>query len=79
MITDNICRKYEGYIKQEGERGIVARCLQAVIRNPSKHNFKGMVHVNMIHDTNLKLSGYQGSHDIFGKNLIDIRRKTVRK
>ena len=70
MMVDTICRKYEGYTKQVVERAIAARRLQAMIRSPSQSDFEGMVRANMIHDINLKLSHYQHSHDIFGKNLI---------
>ena len=68
MMVDMICRKYEGYTKQEVERAIAARYLQAMIRNPIQSDFEEMVCVN-----NSKLSDYQCSHDIFGKNLIDVR------
>ena len=78
MFVDTICRKY-GYTKQEVERAIAARHLQVMIRSPSQSDFEGMVCVNMMYDTNLKLSDCQCSHDIFGKNLIDVRKKTVRK
>ena len=79
MVVDTICKKYEGYPKQEVERAIAARHLQAMIGSPSQSDIEGMVCANMIHDTNLKLSGCQCSHDIIGKNLIDVRGKTVRK
>ena len=79
MLVDKICRKYEGYTKHEVERAIAARHLQAMIRSPSQSDFEGMVHANMICDTNLKLSNCQHSHDIFEKNMTDVREKTVRK
>ena len=50
-----------------------------MIGSPSQSDFEGMVHANMIHDTNLQLSDCQCSHDIFGKNLTDVRGRTVRK
>ena len=56
MMVDTVHRKYEGYTKQEDERAVAARCLQAMIRCPSQSDFEGMVHVNMIYDINLKLS-----------------------
>ena len=73
MMLDTIHRQYEGCTKQEIKRAIFARCLQAIMMSPSQSDFMGMIHVNMLHDTNLKLSDCQCSHDIFWKKMIYVR------
>ena len=79
MMVDTISRKCKGYNKQQVERAIAARHLQAMIGSPSQSDFEAMVCANMICDTNLKISDCLCPHDIFGENLIDVRGETVRK
>ena len=56
-----------------------ARRTQAMIRNPSKKDFKGMVSRNMIKNCPVTTTDITNARTIFGPDLPSIRGTTVRR
>ena len=48
MLVTAIRKNYERFTRREVVGMIAARQLQGMIGNPSKYDFEGMVHANMI-------------------------------
>ena len=44
MVREN----FEGYTKKQVEGAMEACCLQALLGHPSRKDFEGMVHANLI-------------------------------
>ena len=66
------------HTKQDVEWTITSLHLQTMIGSPTQSDFEIMVHLNMIMDSNLNAEDCKKSYKIFGKNLTDMRGKTVR-
>jgi hypothetical protein len=64
---------YQGYTKREVLRAKEAHCAQAMIGNPSKGDFKGMVSSNMINDCSITPSDIANAKEIFGPALTSVR------
>ena len=69
---------YEGHTKREVTRAKEARRAQAMMGNPSKKNFKGMVSNNMVPSCPIDCHNIANAHNIFGPDLASIQGKMVR-
>ncbi len=75
------CKRCKGITK--GTRS--KRCLkeacpgQALIRNPSKKDYEGMVRSNMIANCPVSTSDVSNARAIFGPDLASVHGKTVRR
>jgi len=69
---------YEGHTKNDVMQAKEARCVQAMIGNPSEKDFKGMVSGNMIKNCPVTMTDITNALAIFGPDLASIRGKTVR-
>ncbi len=69
---------YEGYTKREVLRAKEACRGQAVLGNPSKKDYQGMVSSNMITNCPISTSDVTNARAIFGPDLASVRGKTVR-
>ncbi len=68
---------YEGYTKKEVLRAKEVRRAQAMIGNPSKGNYKGMVSRNMIKNCPIKPANITYARDMFRPDLPSVQDKTV--
>ena len=69
----------EGYTKRQVEGAIEACHLQAVLGDPSRKDFEGMVQANLIANCPVAPENISHTHQLFGKNLAGLRGKTVQK
>ena len=69
---------YEGYTKKEVLQAKAARRAQAMMRNPSESNCKGMVSRSMIKNHPITPVDITNARDMFGPDLPSMRGKTVR-
>ena len=76
-LVQTVRENYQSYTKREVLRAKEARHAQAMIGNPSKENFKGMVSSNMINDCSITPSDIANAKEIFGPALASVRGKTV--
>ncbi len=70
---------YEGFTKHEVVQAKEARRAQAMLENPSKKDYKGVVSNNLIASCPITLSGVTNARTIFGPDLAGIRGKTVQR
>jgi hypothetical protein len=70
---------YEGYTKREVLRGKEEHRGQALLGNPSKKDYQGMVSSNMIENCPILISDVSNARAIFGLDLASVRGKTVRR
>ena len=77
-LVQTVRENYEGYTKREVLRAKEARLVQAMIGNPSKGDFKGMVSSNMIKNCLITPSDIANAKEIFGPALASVQGKTVR-
>ena len=75
--TVRVRENYEGYTKREVLRAKEARRAQAMIRNPSKGDFKGMVSSKMIKNCSITPSDIANAKEIFRSALASVQGKTV--
>jgi len=72
-------RNYEGYTKQEVTQAKEAYRAQAMMGNPSKKDYKGMVSNNLIANCPITSRDVSNARTIFEPDLASIRGKTVRR
>ena len=72
---------YEGYTKREVLHAKEARRGQAILGNPSKKDYQGMVSSNMINNCPVLTTDVSnaGAGAIFGLDLASVRGKIVRQ
>jgi hypothetical protein len=79
MHVQTVRGNYEGHTKREVMRAKEARRTQAMMGNPSKKDFKGMVSNNMVPNCPIDCHNIANACNIFGPDLASIQRKTVRR
>ena len=70
-LVQTVRENYEGYTKREVLRVKEAHCAQAMIGNPSKGDFRGMVSSNMIKNCSITPSDI-AAKEIFGPALASV-------
>jgi hypothetical protein len=70
---------YEGHTKRDVLQAKEAQRAQAMIGNPSKGDFKGMVSGNLIKNCPITTTDITNACKIFGPDLASIQGKTVRQ
>ncbi len=78
-FVQTVRKNYEGYTKQEVLRAKEACQGQALLGNPSKKDYQGMVSSNMIKNCPISTSDVSNARAIFGLDLASVRGKTVRR
>jgi hypothetical protein len=78
MHVQTMQGNYKGHTKREVTRAKEGRHAQAMIGNPSKKDFKGMVSNNMVPNCPIDCHDIANACNIFGPYLTSIRGKTVR-
>ncbi len=74
-----VCGNYEGFTKQEVIKAREAREAQAMLGNPSKKDFQGLVRGNLISNCPIMRGNISNSRKSFGPDLASIHGKTVRR
>ena len=64
-------------MKKQVEGAIEAHCPQAKFGHPSRKDFKGMVHINLIANCPVTPENISHAHQLFGENLAGWWGKTV--
>ncbi len=72
MLVQTVHGKYEGYTKQEVFKTKEARRGQALIRNPSKKDYRNMVSSNMIANCPFLKSNITNARAIFSPDLASV-------
>ena len=57
-----IRKNFEGYTKKQVESVIEAYCLQAMLAHPSRKDFEGMIHANLILNCPVTLENIYDAH-----------------
>ena len=76
-LVQTVRENYEGYTKRKVLRANKACRAQAMIGNPSKGDFKGMMSSNMIKNCSVTPSDIANTKEIFGPALASVQGKTV--
>jgi hypothetical protein len=77
-LVQTVQENYKGYTKREVLKAKEAHQGQAMIGNPSKGDYRGLVSSNMISNCPIAPTGITNARAIFGPDLASVRRKTVR-
>ena len=77
-LVQTVHGKYEGYTQREILKAKEARRAQAMMGNPSKRDYKGMVSNNIIPNCPVTSADISNARAIFGPDLPSVRGKTVR-
>jgi hypothetical protein len=72
MHVQTVQGNYKGHTKREMTRAKEARRAQAMMRNPSEHDFKGMVSNNMVPNCPIDCHDIAYACNIFGPDLASI-------
>jgi hypothetical protein len=78
-LVQTVRGNYEGYIKCEVLKAKEVRRAQAMMGNPSKADYKGMVSDNLIPNYPVASSDITNARAIFGPDLPSVQGKTVRR
>jgi hypothetical protein len=76
--VQTVQENYKGHTKREVMRVKEARRAQAMMGNPSKKDFKGMVSNNMVPNCPIDCHNITNVHTIFGPDLASVQGNTVR-
>ncbi len=79
MHVQTVRGNNEGHTKRDVLQAKEARCAQAMIGNPSKGDFKGMVSGNLIKNCPIMTTNITNARTIFGPDLASIQGKTVQR
>jgi hypothetical protein len=77
LHVQTVRSNYEGHTKRDVLQAKEAQRAQAMIGNPSKGDFKGMVSGNLIKNCPVTMTDITNARKIFGPDLASIRGKTV--
>ena len=78
-LVTTIRENFEGYTKKQVEGAINACHLQAMLGHPSRKDFKGIVHVNLIVNCPMTTENISHTHQLCGENLARFRGKQCAK
>jgi len=77
-FVQTVRQNYEGFTKKEVLQAKEVRRAMGLIRNPSEKDVKGLVSNNMIMNCPVTTTAIINTRNIFGKDLVSVRGKTVR-
>ena len=78
-FIQTVCKNFEGYTKGEVMQAKEVHRAQAMMGNPSKKDYKGMVSNNLIANYPISSKDVSNARTIFGPDLASIRGKTVQR
>jgi hypothetical protein len=78
MLVNTVRENFEGYTRQDVERAREARRIQAMIANPTKREFAGMVHDKLLTNCPITVRDVDDGNQFFGPNLANLRGNTTR-
>ncbi len=76
-LIKTVCANYKGYTKREVLQTKKACCAQAMIGNPIKKDYRGMISSNLITNCSISLSNVTNAQAIFVPDLASLQGKTV--
>jgi hypothetical protein len=76
-LVQTVGGNYEGFTKQEAIKAREAREAHAMLENPSKKVFQGLVSGNLIPNCPIACADISNARKMFGPDLASIRGKTV--
>ena len=79
MLVETVQGNYEGFTKNKILRAKQARCAQAMMGNPSKKDYKGLVSNHLISNFSVTGTNITNSRTIHGPALASVRGKTIRR
>jgi hypothetical protein len=79
MHVQTVRGNFEGYTKCKIIQAKEARKAQAMIGNPSKKDFKGLVSNHLVSKCPITYADITNAHQIFGSNLASIRGEMVHR
>ncbi len=79
MHVQTVRGNIEGYTKHEIIQAKEAKRAQAMIGNPSKKDFKGLVSNHLVSNCPITYANITNARQIFSPDLASIRGKTVRR
>jgi hypothetical protein len=77
-LVQTMQENYKGYTKREVLKAKKGHQGQAMIGNPSKGDYRGLVSSNMISNCPIATTNITNAHAIFGPDLASVRGKSVR-
>jgi hypothetical protein len=78
-LVQTVHGNYEGFTKQKVIKAQEAREAQAMLGNPSKKDFQGLVSSNLIPNCPIVRANISNARKSFGPDLASIRGKTVQR
>jgi hypothetical protein len=78
MLVNMVQANFEGFTWHEVEKANEALRLQGMIGNPTKREFAGMVHENLITNCPVTVHDINNANSIFGPDLTNLIGKTTR-
>ncbi len=78
-LVQNVRGNYEGFTKQEVIKAREGREAQAMLENPRKKDFQGLVSGNLIPNCPITRGNISNARKIFGPDLASILRKIVQR
>jgi hypothetical protein len=78
-LMQTVRSNYEGFMKQEVIKAQEAREAQAMLGNPSKKDFQGLVSSNLIPNCPITRADISNARNFFGPDLASIHEKTVQR
>ena len=78
-MVQTIRKNFEGFIKEQVERAILARKAQAKVAHPADAKFKQMVSSKSIKNCRVKAEDITNARTIFGPHRPGVRGYTVRQ
>jgi hypothetical protein len=79
ILVERVQRNYEGYTKKDIVKAKEARRAQAMMGNPSKKDYKGVVSNHLISNCLVTHTNIPNVRAIFGPDLPSVRGKTVQR
>jgi hypothetical protein len=79
MLVETVRANYEGYTKKDVIKAKEARRVQAMMGNPSKKDYKGVMSNHLILNCLVTHTNIANAPTIFGPDLPSVQGKTVRR
>jgi hypothetical protein len=78
MLVNTVQANFEGFTRRKVKKANEVQCQQGMIGNPTKRQFAGMVHENLITNCPVTVHNINNANRIFGPDLANLRGKTTR-
>jgi hypothetical protein len=76
-LVQTVRGNYKGFTKQEVIKAQEAREAQAMLGNPSKKDFQGLVRSNLIPNCPVARTNISNIREIFGPDLVSMKKSSI--